>query len=57
MDSMANFRERVDAWEQRMKLWHHHIRTAARQRRGWRLSWCVVAVMVLGLALALPHSV
>jgi hypothetical protein len=54
MDSIANFRERVEALEQRMQSWHQHIHTAARQRRGWRLSWCVIAVMALGLDLAHP---
>src|SRR5262245_48642030 len=56
MDSLENFRERVKALEQQMKVTGAHTRPVKR-RRGWPLAWPVTAVAALGLALVLPPEV
>src|SRR5438105_3266184 len=57
MDSMDNFRERIEALEQQMKVIGAHTRMVERRLRWWRITWSVAAVMALGLALALPLAV
>jgi hypothetical protein len=47
MDSMDNFRERIDALEQQMKVMGAHTRTVERRLRWWRGIAC--GVMLLGL--------
>jgi hypothetical protein len=53
MDSIDNFRERIEALEQWTKQLQQHTRIAERRRRCWRLPWPVAAVVALGLAMAL----
>jgi hypothetical protein len=54
MDSMDNFRERIEALEQQMKVMGAHTRTVERRLRWWRIPWRVAVVVALGLALVLP---
>jgi hypothetical protein len=53
MDSMDNVRERFEALEQQMNVMEAHTRTVELRLRWWRITWHVVAVAALGLALAL----
>jgi hypothetical protein len=57
MDSMDNFRERIETLEQQMKVMGAHTHTGARWRRSWRFPWRLAAVAALGSVLVLPHGV
>jgi len=53
---MDNVRERREALKQQTEQWKQQTRTRE-QRQGWRLTWRVAALAVLGLALARPAVV
>src|SRR5215510_9881578 len=55
MNSMDNFRERFAVLAQRTEPLKHPTRTG--ERRRWRLTWRVTAMVLLGLALARPSVV
>src|SRR5712692_11050908 len=54
MDSMDNFRERIEALEQQMKVMGAHTRTVERQLRWWRGIVC--GVLLLSLVSLAPTS-
>jgi hypothetical protein len=54
MDSLDNFRERLEVLEQQTKAMEVHTCTVERRLYWWCVPWCVAA---LGLALALPLPV
>src|SRR5262245_25599086 len=52
MESMDNFRERIEALEQQMKVMGAHTRTVERRLHWWRSIVCgVVLLSLLGLAM------
>ena len=57
MESMDHVRERCEALVQWTAHWQPQTRPGERRRWWWPMTWPVVAVVVLGLALALPLSV
>src|SRR5215813_3441513 len=55
MDSINNFRERIEALEQQMKVMRAHTHTVERRLRWWRGIAC--GVMLLGLvSMPLPSG-